>query len=573
MARKSRTQEQLMQLQPPYANSVTDTAPVKYQTAIYARLSYNNFSTTNVDVLGSQINHLKQYVKTHDDMELIDTYIDDGWSGINFNRPEFTRMMEDMKSGKINCIVVRDFSRFGRNYLESGYYLQEIFPAYNVRFISVFDHFDSQTSDADSMAISMVQLVNDFYCKDISKKICSAYDTKVAKGFCWGKAPYGYNRRNDDSGRLIMDENTSFIVYLIFHWAYQRTSVTDIANRLNQLGFLYRPSESNYTKSQKSKQETPWYSQTIKSITTNPLYTGDYVYNRFRNRKYDASHIGDLPMEQWKFVQKTHPGYITKSEYLQFQDYYDKKSQAFIRKRNEKARTYDNPKNPLYKLLFCGECNHPMRTVRNSSGNVIEYHCKGHFQVQAAGHLSFSIQASFLIEQIKRQLQLQKNEAERLYSILASMPVDSAVGHLKSKKRYELSVLHQKETEIKQRMQRSEKDHHKKLLDDETYTLQIEKLEMELAILQDDISDLYEQINELENCLSKDNPWLSSFIALEIQDEVPSSTFHRLIRRIEVFSDKHITVHFLDSGHKQKLIRYINEWEHSKNKEVSHDGK
>ena len=200
MARKSRTQEQLMQLQPSYADSATDTAPLKYQTAIYARLSYNNFSTTNVDVLGSQINHLKQYVKTHDDMELIDTYIDDGWSGINFNRPEFTRMMEDMKSGKINCIVVRDFSRFGRNYLESGYYLQEIFPAYNVRFISVFDHFDSQTSDADSMAISMVQLVNDFYCKDISKKICSAYDTKVAKGFCWGKTPYGYNRRNDDSG-------------------------------------------------------------------------------------------------------------------------------------------------------------------------------------------------------------------------------------------------------------------------------------------------------------------------------------------------------------------------------------
>ncbi|MBE5956503.1 MAG: hypothetical protein E7253_08625 [Lachnospiraceae bacterium] len=572
MARKSRTQEQLMKLQPLSADPVVDDAPAKYKTAIYARLSYNNFSTTNVDVLSSQINHLKEYVETHTDMKLIDTYVDDGWSGINFNRPEFTRMMEDMKDGKINCIVVRDFSRFGRNYLESGYYLQKVFPAYNIRFISVFDHYDSLVSDADAMVVSMMQLINDFYCKDISKKICSAYDTKVSKGFCWGKAPYGYIRRNDGSGRLLMDEDVSFIVYLIFHWARQNKTPTDITNKLNRLGFLYRPSESNFTKSPKPESETPWCSSTIKCITVNPLYTGDYVYNRFRNRKYDASHIGDIPMEQWKFIQKTHPGYIAKSDYLYLQEYFDEKSQTWQRKKMENARTYDNPFNPLNTLLFCGECNHPMKTIKDSSGYVVEYHCKGHFRIQAAGHLSFSVSRESVMEQIKKQLVIQKNEASQLFDTLSSLPILSVIEHLENKKRHELTFLHTKEDEIKQRMQRSERDYQNNLLDLETYTLQIEKLEMEQAILQDEIADLYEQLRELRNCLSTENPWLSSFLSLDIQGEPLSTTLHQLINRIEVYSDNRIVIHYLDIGYKQKLIRYIHEWEYIKEKEVPHNG-
>lgn len=572
MARKSRTQEQLLQLQPLSAEPKVAEASTAYKTAIYARLSANNFLNTNVDVLGSQINHLKEYVATHSDMELIDTYIDDGWSGINFNRPEFARMMDDMKSGKINCIVVRDFSRFGRNYLESGYYLQKIFPAYNVRFISVFDEFDSLVSDADSMIVSMMQLVNDFYCKDISRKICSAYDTKVPKGFCWGRVPYGYKRRNDDSGRLIMDEQTAHIVYLIFHWASQKKGMTQIAHNLDQLGFLYAPSDSNSKNTETAPPKTNWYSVTIKSITENPLYTGDYVYNRHRNRKYDASHIGHIPIEHWKFIPRTHPGYIVKSEYFMLQEYYSDKSNTFRHKSEEKARRNDNYNNPFYKILFCGECNHQMNAIRNSEKYTIEYHCKGHFLVQAAGHLSFSIKRTFLMEQVKKQLKSQKKEAINLLAALSSIPTTQAMECLESKKRNEISTLHEQHREIKEKLCRAENDHKKGLLDDETYNLQKEKLEMEETILCDDISFLHEQLSELSYCFSKENPWLCSLTALEIQDEIPSSTLHQLISRIEVYSDNRVVINYLLSDYKQKLIGYINEWEYIKHKEVSNNG-
>lgn len=148
MARKSRQPQQqgILPASPSNENKAT-----VYRTGIYARLSDKNFSSTDVDVLGNQLNHLRDYVANHDDMELVDTYVDDGWRGSSFNRPDFNRMMADVKSGRINCIVVRDFSRFGRNYLEMGYYLNEVFPSYNLRFISIFDDFDSLVSDADSI--------------------------------------------------------------------------------------------------------------------------------------------------------------------------------------------------------------------------------------------------------------------------------------------------------------------------------------------------------------------------------------------------------------------------------------
>ncbi len=572
MARKSRTQAQLMKLHPQSVETkIDETLPV-FKTAIYIRLSNNNFATTNVDVLQSQINHLQEYVASHADMELVDTYIDDGWSGMNFNRPAFARMMEDMKAEKINCIVVRDFSRFGRNYLETGYYLQKIFPAYNVRFIAVFDEFDSLVSDSDSMIVSMVQLMNDFYCKDISKKICSAYDSKVPKGFCWGKAPYGYYRRDDNSGKLLMDGRVSYIAYLIFYWAYQKKSPFEIARNLNLLGFRYTPSESNSISSEKQTEPTEWNAGTIRGIIKNPLYTGDFVYNRHRNRKYDASHIGALPMERWKYVSRTHPAYIIKSEYLQLQNYFAEKSEHFQATKTQNAKIRNNSYNPFHQLLYCGECGHCMSTIKKDNVCVTDYRCKGHFLVQAAGHLAYTIERSVLMHDVQKQLIIQKKEACDLLSALSSMSVTTVIEQLTAKKSAEISLLNSKIIEIEEKLQRAEKDYRKGLLDDETHTLQIEKLKMEQSIIQDDIAFLNDQLSELHLCFSEENPWLTAFRSLEISDEIPSSVLHQLISRIEVFSDQHVVISYHLTEYKQKLIGYINEWEHIKHEEVHTNG-
>lgn len=565
MARKSRQQEQQHFLQPSAAEIVGKNATV-YHTGVYARLSRPNLKDTQVDVLASQLHHLREYVSCHADMELIDTYVDDGWSGLNFNRPDFTRMMDDVKSGRINCIVVRDFSRFGRNYLETGYYLQEIFPAYEVRFISIFDEFDSLTSDANSMIFSMMQIVNDFYSKDISRKICSVYDEKVSKGFCWGSIPNGYVRRSDGTGRLLMDEQIAPTIYLAYHWLSRGVKHARVARNLNMLGLPHHSTSNN----QEDGTNLPWTNLHILLLTENPLYTGDYAYNRSRNRKYDSSHLGSLPMEVWKYVPNTHPRYISKETYLNYCDQREVRGKALAEGKQHRAETVDQVQNPFRYLLYCGECQHALVPEKDANGNAAAYICTGQHWVQAVSHLSYSISRTRVMTLVVQELQTEQAELQRLYQVLQSLPTDAVCAAMEKAKRRILSDLSRQTEATAERILQAQRDFKTGLLEPDIYQLQIEKLEMERAVTQDSSAELQQQIAELHLTLSPDQQWLCRFAALTIADEVPSSVLHQLIRHIEVFSDQHITVAYTHTEEKQKLLARLNEWAQLQKEEATH---
>lgn len=564
MARKSRQQEQQRFLQPSAVENKCSDSPI-YRTGIYARLSRPNLKDTQVDVLASQLHHLEDYVSNRADMELIDTYVDDGWSGLNFNRPDFTRMMEDVKSGKINCIVVRDFSRFGRNYLETGYYLQEIFPAYEVRFISIFDEFDSLTSDANSMIFSMMQIVNDFYSKDISRKICSVYDEKVSKGFCWGNIPNGYFRRKDGTGRLLMDEQIAPAIYLAYHWLNCGVKYAQVARNLNMLGLSHNSPSSN----QEDGTNLPWTNFHILLLTENPLYTGDYAYNRSRNRKYDSSHLGALPMEAWKYVPNTHPGYISKETYLSFCDRRKIRGKALAERKQLRAETVNQVQNPFRYLLFCGECQHALVHEKDADGNASEYVCTGQHRIQAVGHLGYSITRTRVMALVIQELRQEQAELRLLHQMLQALPTDSVCTAMEEAKRRILSDLSRQAEAAAEKIIRAQNDFKTGLLEPEIYHLQIEKLEMEKSIIQGNSAELQQQIDELRLVLSPDQQWLYRFAALTIADEVPSSLLHQLIQRIDVFADQHIVVVYTHNEEKQKLIACLNEWEQLQ-KEAAH---
>lgn len=566
MARKSRQQEQQSFLQPSAVEINCTNSPI-YRTGIYARLSRPNLKDTQVDVLASQLHHLQEYVSDHADMELIDTYVDDGWSGLNFNRPDFTRMMEDVKSGKINCIVVRDFSRFGRNYLETGYYLQEIFPAYEVRFISIFDEFDSLTSDANSMIFSMMQIVNDFYSKDISRKICSVYDAKVSKGFCWGNVPNGYIRRKDGTGRLLMDEQIAPTIYLAYHWLNRGVKYAQVARNLNMLGLSHHSPSNN----QDDGTNPRWTNFHILFLTQNPLYTGDYTYNRSRNRKYDSSHLGPQPMEEWKYVPNTHPGYISKEAYLIFCDRRENRGKTLAERKRRCAETVDQVQNPFRHLLYCGECQHALVPEKDAGGNAAEYICTGQHRIQAVGHLSYSITRTRLMALVIQELRQEQVELRLLHQTLQVLPTDSVCTAMGEAKRRILADLSQQAEATARKIIRAQKDFKNGLLEPDIYHLQIEKLEMEKAIIQGSSAELQQQIAELRQVLSPNQQWLCRFAALTIVDEVPSSLLHQLIQRIDVFTDQHIAVAYTHTEEKQKLIAFLEEWEQLQKEEAAHD--
>ena len=201
MARKSRRNKNAPQgnVQEPVIKNRKETL---IATGAYARLSVENETD---DTLQTQITMLHSYITNHPELELTDTYIDNGYSGTNFDRPEFIRLMDDVRSGRISCIVVKDLSRFGRDYLETGYYLETLFPHLNVRFIAVTDNFDSfREGDLNSLSVPLKNMVNTMYAKDISRKQCAAAKIRAKRERAMpnGTAPYGYRFTEDKTGYI-----------------------------------------------------------------------------------------------------------------------------------------------------------------------------------------------------------------------------------------------------------------------------------------------------------------------------------------------------------------------------------
>lgn len=212
------------------------------RTAAYARLSSENSGHETEDTLNTQILQIHNYIKEHPELTLTDTYVDNGFTGTNFDRPEFERMMQDVRTGKIQCIVVKDLSRFGRDYIETGNYLETIFPMLHIRFIAINDDFDNiRQSDVDSLAVPIKNMVNSLYAKDISKKIGLSYQMRREKGIptSWC-VPYGYRMNEQKSQYEVADE--AKYVKLIYQWYLMGLSTNEIARRLEFLE-VPRPNE------------------------------------------------------------------------------------------------------------------------------------------------------------------------------------------------------------------------------------------------------------------------------------------------------------------------------------------
>ena len=223
---------------------------VCYHTAIYLRLSRDDedidgSAKRESDSIASQRELARSFVREQPDMELFDIYIDDGYSGANFDRPDFKRMMADIENGNVNCVVVKDLSRFGRDYIEAGRFIQKTFPAFSVRFIAITDHYDSLTADQSttSLVIPVKNFVNDSYCQDISEKVKSHQKIKREKGkFIGAFAVYGYQKDHEDKNKLVIDEYAAKIVKNIFTWKLDGMSNLAIAKRLNENG-IFSPLE------------------------------------------------------------------------------------------------------------------------------------------------------------------------------------------------------------------------------------------------------------------------------------------------------------------------------------------
>ena len=354
---------------------------IMYHAAIYLRLSRDDedidgSAKRESDSISSQRELARSFVREQPDMELFDIYIDDGYSGANFDRPDFKRMMADIENGNVNCVVVKDLSRFGRDYIEAGRFIQKTFPAFSVRFIAITDHYDSLTADQSttSLVIPVKNFVNDSYCQDISEKVKSHQKIKREKGkFIGAFAVYGYQKDHEDKNKLVIDEYAAKIVKNIFTWKLDGMSNLAIANRLNENG-IFSPLEykksygEHYSTGFQAGIVSKWSAVAVKRILTNEIYTGMMVQGKREKVNYKVDKILEKPESEWFKVEGTHEAIISKEDYQNVQRLLKVDTRAG--KGKEKAHMFSG-------LLFCGDCKEPMvrRMNRYKGTEKIYYIC------------------------------------------------------------------------------------------------------------------------------------------------------------------------------------------------------
>ena len=368
----------------------------KYKVAGYIRLSKEDKIKDESNSVTNQKLIITSFVERNEDLELIDFYIDDGYSGTTFDRPEYKRMLKDIVEGKVNTIIVKDLSRFGRNHIESDNYIENILPGYNVRFISIIDEIDSlkNPKSVSSIAVSLKNLMNDQYARDISEKVRSTLKIKQLNGeFIRVTAPYGYIKDPKDKHKFLIDKNISHIIKKIFDMIIDGKSRKQVADFLNDNDIL-TPSE--YLKINTNKDMTVMKkrnSEMVNSILRNENYTGTLFQGKKRKLNYRVDKKINIDKENWIVTENHHEAIISKEKFDKVQEILDRKSKV----------NKDGSIDLLSGILKCKCCGSNM--IKRASKGKIYYYCSNYYRTKNCEN-NKSISKSILDEFIKKELNI-----------------------------------------------------------------------------------------------------------------------------------------------------------------------
>ena len=365
------------------AQREAENAPHRiWKTAIYARLSDFDDVLRDTESLEVQISYIKEYINHRDDLMLLDVFADKRCTGMNFDRPEFERLLKALQERKIDCIVVKDFSRLGRNFVETGQYLEQVFPLFGVRFIAINDNYDSLNNQSrDGMLVPIKGMINEMYSKDLSQKIQSCFRSKEARGEIYTPVPFGYKK--DQKNHLILDEEVSDVVMQIFLWKKSGMKEYEIAKRLSAQGIptpFTRRCQLGYMRNTSLVKDHAWQPTFVTKVLENPVYTGTMVYNRIA---YDETYrkIGQNPRESWRMVPDSHPAIISWELFDEISAL--REAEQAVREERKKwcrQRRENNP-NIFKGRIFCKKCGEKLVCRWQSDGTLYFYCASCHVSI------------------------------------------------------------------------------------------------------------------------------------------------------------------------------------------------
>ena len=432
-----------------------------WNATLYLRLSRDDGDKEESNSITGQRELLRDYISQRPELREFAVRVDDGFSGSTFERPSFQKMIEDVKAGRTDCIIVKDLSRFGRNYLDAGEYIEKIFPFLGVRFIAVNDNYDSlgDKKASDDLIIPFKNLINEAYCRDISVKIRSQLEIKRKNGqFLGSFAAFGYLKDEQNKNKLVVDQYAADIVRDIFKWKLEGVSPQDIADALNKLGVLspmeYKRSLGmKFTTSFKTNSKALWSAGTVIRVLKNPIYTGVLVQGKETTPSYKVHKRITKDESDWSVIEDSHEAIISKIDFDSVQ----------------KVLKCDTRRSPGSKavglfsgMIFCGDCGASMvrKTVPAGEKKYVYYVCSVHKQDKSCSphrirdnaleeivldslkqHISEVVDMSELLtitdtaplrtaqaQKVQRQLDKKHEEYEKLQKLLMSLYENLADG-------------------------------------------------------------------------------------------------------------------------------------------------
>ena len=535
----------------------------EYKTAIYVRLSLEDIRKKISDSIGTQKAMLLQYIQTQPDLQLYKIYEDINYTGTNFNRPGFTKMIDDIQAGAIDCIVVKDLSRFGRNFEETGNYLERVFPFLQIRFISVNDGYDSlkATLDETTLIVPLKNLMNEIYARDLSKKVQFGKKQKQKRGeYCGSFAPYGYIKANNS---LAVDEETAPIVKQIFAWVVEGHSDTDIAKKLSELN-IKPPSrysfEKGFKKAPKYENTKFWYKTTIKRITTNPVYIGSLAQGKEKSNFLNGGGRIKNSRDEWVIRENIHTAIIENEIFDKVQEIRLRRKKGVINK-DEKTNTIKNGDENIFKgLIFCADCKAAMmrRYHYRADGSIFsKFVCNVYAQVDKNGCTKKNIKEDDLRETLYFMIMNQIN-------LVAN--VSRIIQNIKNEQSYikQSDTLDKKIDEIKRKLQQNQrykgylrKDYVDGIINEQDYVGMKSDYENENNNLQNDLDLLESNKFQHSHILSGENKCISEFRKFENERYLSTQMVSTLIERIEVNDYDKMKVRFKYHDEFDFILSYI----------------
>ena len=538
----------------------------------YLRLSKEDDDIAKSETLQSnsienQKEYIEDYLQSKPEIRVVDFYIDDGYSGVNFDRPDFQRMLQDIKDKKINCVIVKDLSRLGRNYIEVGKYIERLFPFLGVRFIAINDNFDSADDAAlsNNIIVPFKNLINDAYCRDISIKIRSHLEVKRKRGEFIGAFPvYGY-MRGEDKNKLIVDPCAAEIVKEIFAMKMEGMSQQAIADELNRLGVL---SPAEYKKEQGSGYKTvfqthsraKWTAVAVLRVLTNEVYMGTLIQGKESTPNYKVRVREKKPKEEWIRVENAHEAIISRTDFELISD---------ILQKDTRVSTGKSAVSVYSGYLVCADCGCSMvrKKVRSGSLEYVYYVCSGNKKDKDICS-SHRISENTLNMAITKILQLHLKQLGDLQESIRYIRETS--GNSDKIKKLVLQSEKRKEDIEKYNRLKLEcyEDYKKELITQDEYMLFKKELDNRIEEIQRAITELGKKKRMLLDGGYEKESLLEKFLTSK-EIELKRSILVRFISRIYVYEDHRIEIIFRYQDEIRQLLGIVEEIKQEEEKETA----